>query len=87
MSEQGPPAMDSARQQFESRRAPTVIVPIERDGEGGVFYASYEGDADWMRRASAEENQGEVAIACCKLAYADALRLGAHPRTVKRVEG
>ncbi len=79
--------MDLARGQFEGKRAPTVIVPVERDGEVGVFYATYEGDADWMRQASAEENQGEVAIACCKLAYADALGLGAHSLTVRSVEG
>ncbi len=73
--------IDVAREQFESRRAPTVIVPVERDGETGVLYATYEGGEAWMAEARAVDNQEDLAIACCKLAYADALKQGLTMRT------
>lgn len=77
-----PFVLDVALAQFSEWDAPTVIVPVARGGAAGVFYASYDGDAGWMAQARAEGNQAEVAIACCKRAYADArVRCGAHAPT------
>lgn len=75
-----PCVLEVARAQLESMNAPTVMVPVVlHDGKAGVFFGSYVGDEEWMEQAHAPENQVDVAIACCKLAYADALaRGGAH---------
>ena len=70
----------AASAQFDATKAPTVMVPIVSDGDEGVFYATYHGDAEWMALASAKEHQAEVAIACCKHAYVDAQAAGAQAR-------
>ncbi len=75
-----PNVFEVALAQFDAMKAPTVIVPVVSDGEEGVFYASYHGDVEWMALASAKEHQAEVAIACCKHAYADARAAGAQAR-------
>ena len=76
-----PSVLDVALTQFETMETPTVIVPVLRDGHECVFYASYQGDAEWMALARAERHQVEVTIACCKRAYADARAwAGARPR-------
>ncbi len=69
--------------QFHAMKAPTVIVPVVSDGDEGVFYATYQGSVEWMALASAKEHQAEVAIACCKHAYADAHAAGAQERHPK----
>ena len=79
-----PFVLDVALAQLTALDVPTVIVPVARDGEHGVFYASYDGggDAEWLALARAAHNQAELAIACCQVAYADALaRYGAHAST------
>ncbi len=78
-----PSAFVVALAQFDAMKAPTVIVPVVSDGEEGVFYASYQGDAEWMALASAKEHQADLAIACCKHAYADAHAAGAQARQPK----
>ena len=75
-----PSVFTVALDQFNAMKAPTVIVPVLADGDEGVFYATYEGDAEWMSLASAKEHQAELAIACCKHAYADARAAGAQAR-------
>ncbi len=64
--------LDLALTQLIGMDAPTVIVPVAHGGEAGVFCASYRGDADGMTQARAEDNQAEVAAACCTRADADA---------------
>lgn len=67
-----PFVLDVATEQFERMDAPTVIVPVAQKGRTGVFFATYEGDEEWMAHVRVKELQAEVAIALCKRAHADA---------------
>jgi len=40
----------------------------------GTIYATYQRDEEYMAFALDPGNQADVAIACCKRAYADALK-------------
>lgn len=76
----GPCVLDVALDQLHSMDAPTAIVPVVCDGQAGVFYASYVGDEEWMVLAREEANPVDLAIACCKRAYHDALAQGGRMR-------
>ncbi len=67
-----PSVFDVAVEQFRRFDAPTVVVPIAYAGHTGVVYVSYRGDDEWMEQARLKGNQADLAIACCKRAYADA---------------
>jgi hypothetical protein len=69
-----PCVLDVALAQLEEMQAPTVIIPVVGDGQPGTIYATYQGDEEYMAFALDPGNQADVAIACCKRAYAEALK-------------
>ena len=69
-----PCVLDVALAQLEEMQGPTVIIPVVCDGQPGTIYATYQGDEEYMAFALDPGNQADVAIACCKRAYADALK-------------